>query len=289
MSYGGHEATFNYIVEGEYGEIPEAPAMKTLPNYIDFNPSIDPGNIKLRGGGTRDLTKIIKGLRKPDLTINYYLPSDDVLHFLKGIITLDSHTLEIIYEKAATLVDLRFLGCRMNRATVECSVEDVIKASVDLMGQDLAAAAAKITDATYTDLGGAVPWSDSYVSRGDADGGNQAVTEEATDWKFTIENNLKRVPVIRSANGNLLKYLQWRQRSITGELTFNFEGYGTYTDIINDTEFSIKLGIGPNWAPKYVLFKYCKWDNVATPTRPEDLVSIKLPFTAREVEFEGVP
>lgn len=290
MSYGGHEGKFYYIVESEYGVTPTpAPAMKGIENILNLEPSIDPANINLRGIGTRDLTKIIKGIRKPNLKVDYVLPSDDILNFLKGVTTLDPHTAEIIYEKPyeiPQIIDLLYTGCKFDKATVQCGVEDVIKVSAELMGQNLVPGTAKIADATYTDNGGAVPWSDSYVSRGAADGSDQVVTEEATDWKFTIENNLKRVPVIRSTNGNLLKYLQERHRTITGELTFDFEGVGTYQDVINDTEFSIMLGIGPNWAPRHVLFKYCKWNSVGTPTKIEDLVSIKLPFTARTAEWE---
>jgi hypothetical protein len=33
----------------------------------------------------------------------------------------------------------------------------------------------------------------------------------------------------------------------------------------------------------YALFKYCKWENVAAPTRIEDLVSLKARFIARDV------
>lgn len=291
MSYGGHEGKFYYVVESPYGTTPENPAMKGIEIVENLEPELDPSNLKLRGIGSRDLAAIKKGLRKVGLKVAYVLPSDDILNFLKGVITLDSHTVEIVYEKpyeVPQIIDLRLTGCRFDKASVACSVEDVIKANAELIGQDFAAEAEKISGATYTDNGGAVPWDDSYVSRGAADGTAQVVTEEATDWKFTIENNLKRVPVIRNTNGHLLKYLQERHRTLAGELTFDFEGIGAYEDVINDTEFSVQLGIGPNWAPKYALFKYCKWDKVGTPTKIEDLVSVKLPFTAREVELEGV-
>jgi hypothetical protein len=287
MSYSGDEGKLYYVAESEYGVIPDTPAMTGV-TFENLEPQIDASNIKVRGSGTRDLISIIKGLRKVGLKVDYVVPSDDVLAFLQHVLLLDSQTVEVIYEKPDKLVDLRLTGCLLDKATVQCSIEDVIRASVELIGQDLDPQAEKIADAEYTDLGGAVPWSDSYVSRGDPDGTGQTVTEEATDWKFTIENNLKRVPVIRNTNGYLLKYLQERQRSITGELTFEFEGKGAFDNVVGDTEFSVKLGIGPNWAPKYVLLKYCKWDSVTAPTKIEDLISLKLPFTARQIEFEGV-
>jgi hypothetical protein len=280
MSYGGHEAKFYYVGEAVYGVTPTNPVMKGIENVENIEPGIDPSNLKLRGTGSRDLSAIKRGLKKVDVKIDYIVPSDDILHFMKQVDVLDPLSLEIIYDKAGTIIDLRYMGCRFDKETVQCSVEDVIKATADLIGQDMVAETAKITGATYSDWGGAVPWSESYVSRGDADGTNQVVLEEITDWKWTIENNLKRVPVIRSTNGYLLKYLQERQRNITGELTFEFENRTEYFDAVNDAEFSIKIGMSQD---KYALFKYCKWDSIKTPTKIEDLVSLRAPFTARQV------
>ncbi|MEM1566736.1 MAG: hypothetical protein QW510_06630, partial [Candidatus Bathyarchaeia archaeon] len=98
--------------------------------------------------------------------------------------------------------------------------------------------------------------------------------------KFTIENNLKPVPVIRSANAHVAKYLPARHRELSGELTFEFEDKGEFEDVMGDTEFSLKFGLGGS---NYALFKYCKWENVQTPVRIEDLVSLKARFIARDV------
>jgi hypothetical protein len=102
-----------------------------------------------------------------------------------------------------------------------------------------------------------------------------------TDWKWTLENNLKPVPVIRSgSSAYLLKYLRERHRNLYGEVTFEFETDDEFDDVINDSEFSLKFGLGPS---NSALFKYCKWDEVTTPTRMEDLVSLKAKFAARDV------
>lgn len=285
MSYGGHEAKFYYITEGVYGVTPTNPAMKGIENVENIEPAIDPSNLKIRGVGSRDLSVIKKGLKQIDVKIDYVVPSDDVYHFLQHILTLYPQTVEVIYEKTGgAIVDLRHTGCIFNKATVGCSVEDVIKATVELIGQNLDPETAKITGATYSEFDGAVPFHQSYVSRGAADGTSQVVIEEVTDWKFIIENNLKRVPVIRSTNGELLKFLFGRQRSISGELIFEFENRTEYYDAVSDAEFSLKFGVGA----KYALFKYCKWDSITTPTKIEDLVSLKAPFTARQVTLEGV-
>ena len=186
----------------------------------------------------------------------------------------------MFYEKASGIIDLLHKGCRMDKATVECSIEDIVKATADLIGQDLALGAAKISGANYADYLGAVPFSDSYVQRGAGDGSGLTAVERVTDWKFTIENNLKRVPVIRSTSGYLVKYLQERHRTLSGELTFEFESKQEYDDVVNDSEFSLKFGLGGS---NSALFKYCKWEKIRSPTKVEDLVSLNAPFVARDV------
>ncbi|MEM3357186.1 MAG: hypothetical protein QW166_05095, partial [Candidatus Bathyarchaeia archaeon] len=125
-----------------------------------------------------------------------------------------------------------------------------------------------------------VPYYESFVQRGAADGSGLTAVERITEWKFSIENNLKQVPVIRSTNGEILKFLPARHRNLTGELIFEFESKQEYDDVVNDGEFSLKFGLG---GTNSALFKYCKWENVSTPTKIEDLVSLKASFVARDV------
>jgi len=279
MPYGAHEAKIYYVQETSYGETPTNPSMLGI-KAEDIEPSLNPSLIKVRGIGSRDLQTIKKGLRDVSLKIAYPLPSDAPINFLQYATTLNSLSIEIFYEKASGIIDLLHKGCRIDKATVECSIEEVVKATVELIGQNLVVGASKIAGATYADYSGAVPYHESYVQRGAGDGSGLTVLERATDWKFTIENNLKRVPVIRSTSGELLKYLAARHRNLTGELVFEFESKQEYDDIINDSEFSLKFGLG---GANSALFKYCKWENASTPTRIEDLVSLKASFVARDV------
>ena len=353
MSYGGDEAKLYYVSEATYGRIPVNPAMSGIEIIESVEPAVDPGLIKLRGLGSRDLQAIIHGLKRVDLKVAYVMPHDNPIGFLNYVVTLEPYTAELIYEKVGgQIVDLRHTGCISDKATVSCSVEDVVKVSKAIVAQNLDPELAKITGATYTEDGGAIPFSESYVSKGEADGSGLVVNEQITDWKFSIENNLKRVPVIRSnptslltatansgqkvvavtsgalftagdmvkiqddvtaewntiysitsnnltmlnnlantytvANNayveglvaDLLKYLQGRHRVLTGELTFEFEYITQYLEATHDFEFSLKFGLS---GTSSVLFKHCKWDNIGSPTKTEDLVSVKAPFTAREV------
>jgi len=272
--YGAHEAKAYYVVESAYGETPTEPSMTGLATAENVEPDLNPGLIKVRGTGSRDLQTIRKGLRQVGLKIAYNLPSASPIDFLLHVQTLDSLSMEVVYEKATGIIDLLYTGCRFNSLTVECSIEDLVKATVELIGQDVTVGTAKISGATYSDHSGAVPYYESYVKK------DTTTLDRVTDFRFTIENNLKRVPVIRTTNGHLLKYLPERHRNCTGEVTFDFETKEEFDDVINDSAFTLEFGLGDS---NKAVFTDCKWDTVSSPTRIEDLVTVKAPFTAKSV------
>jgi hypothetical protein len=254
-------------------------------NAENVDAGIDPSLIKLRGVGNRDLQALKKGLRKPILKISHVMPSDAPISFIQHVQTLNSLSIQLLYYKglfasATDIISLLYKGCRIDKLSVECGIEDFVKATVELIGQDVTVGTSKISGATYADYSGAVSYDQSFVQRGAADGSNLAAVERITDWKFAIENNLKPVSVIRSSNAHLLKYLPARHRNLSGELTFEFEDKSEFEDIVNDSEFSLKFGLGGS---NSALFKYCKWENVSAPTRIEDLVSLKARFVARDM------
>ncbi len=272
--YGAHEAKAYYVVESTYGVTPTTPSMTGLATAENVEPDLNPGLIRVRGTGSRDLQIIRKGLRQVGLKIGYNLPSASPIDFLLHAQTLNSLTMEVVYEKATSIIDLLYTGCRFNSLTVECSVEDLLKATVELIGQDVAVGTAKISGATYADHSGAVPYYESYVKQ------DTTTLEHVTDFRFSIENNLKRVSVIRTTNGHLLKYLPERHRNCAGEVTFDFESKDEFDDVINDTAFALEFGLGGS---NKAVFTDCKWDTVTSPTRIEDLVTVKAPFTAKSV------
>jgi len=283
-TYGAHECRVYFVQETNYGETPANPSMLGI-NAENVEPSLDPDLIRVRGVGSRDLQTVKRGLRQANLKIAHLLSSDAPTSFVQHAQTLNSLSLQVLYYKgvfasATDIISLLYKGCRINRLTVECSLEEVLKATVEIVGKDVTVGTSKITGATYGDYAGAIPYNESYVQRGAGDGSGLTALERVADWKFTIENNLRTVPVIRSTDGHLLKYLPARHRSLTGELIFEFESKQEYDDVINDSEFSLKFGLG---STNSALLKYCKWENVATPTRIEDLVSLKASFVARDV------
>ena len=279
-TYSSHESRIYYVDEATYGVTPTNPTMLSVPAE-SLEPTVNPNNIKLRGVGSIDLQAIKKGLRAPSIKIAYPLPSDAPINFLQYAKAelAKSLSLQVLYYKgvfssATDIISLLYSGCKFQNATVQCSIEDVVKANIELLSQDITAGTAKITGATYADQTGVVPFYDSYIKK------DTSTLERVTDWKFTIGNNLKQTPVIRNPNGNILKYLPYRYRDLTGELVFEFETKEEFDDIINDRDFSLEFGLG---GTNKAVFSSCKWENTSAPTRIEELVNLKATFVAKTV------
>lgn len=277
-TYGVDEERFYYVAETNFGETPASPAMLSVPADI-IDPGFDPSNIKLRGTGSYDLQAIKKGLRKPSLKVGYVLPSAAPIELLQWA-KMDlnkSLTCQIIYWKGTfasptDIISLIYTGIRFNKVSVECSIEDIIKAVAEFEGQNLATGIAKITGATYTDHLGAIAFHETYVKK------DAATLDRVTDWKFDIINNVKRVPVIRTSSGNLAKYIPFGHRELGGELTFEFESKAEMDDALADTEFALEFGLsGTNKAT----FTACKWDSITHTKWLEDLICAKARFVAK--------
>ena len=173
--YGAHEAKLYYIEETTYGETPATPAMHGIGSIISVEPALNPSNIKVRGTGSRDLQFIKKGLRQVNLKTQYHPQA----LFMAELLSLDSFSIEVLYEKASGIISLLHKGCRIDRQTVECSVEDFLKITTEFIGQNLTVGTAKIGN-TYTDHEAAVPFYESYVKK------DAGTLERVTDFKFLI-------------------------------------------------------------------------------------------------------
>src|SRR3990170_5313485 len=279
-TYSAHESRVYYVEETAFGQTPTNPSMLSIPAET-MEPTVNPNNIKLRGVGSVDLQAIKKGMQAPSLKIAYPLPSDAPINLLQYARTELGKSLSIqllyykgVFASATDVISLLFAGCKFQRVTVECNIDDVVKATAEFLAQDVTTGTAKITCTTYAEHSGAVPFYESYIKK------NTTTLERATDWKFMLENNLKQVPVIRTPNGNILKYLPHRHRDLTGEVVFEFESKEEFDDVVNDAEFALEFGLGGS--SKAVL-SGCKWENIASPTRIEELVSLKAAFVAKTV------
>lgn len=277
-TYGTDEERFYYVDESVFGQTPTNPYMLGVPADV-IDPGFDPGNLKLRGAGSYDLQAIKKGLRKPSLKIGYTVPSDAPINLLQWAkMDLDkSLSCQVIYYKgvfasATDIISLLFKGMRIGKASLACSIEDVLKATLEFEGQDFVTGTAKISGATYADYAGAVAFNETYAKK------DTTILDRVTDWKFEINNNPRRVPVIRNSNGHLAKYIPFGKRELSGELTFEFESKAEHDEALADTEFALEFGLGGTCK---ATFPGCKWDNVGNTKWLEDLLCVKAKFTAK--------
>ena len=277
-TYGVDEERLYYVAETVFGTTPTNPSMLG-PSCDVIDPGFDPSNLKLPGAGSYDLQVIKKGLRKPSLKIGYMLPSQapiDLLQYAKMDLDKSLSCQVICYKgifaSATDIISLLFKGMRVSKVSVECSIEDVVKAVMELEGQDLETGTAKITGATYGDHAGAVAFHESYVKK------DAATLDRVTDWKFDIINNPRRVPVIRTSSGYLAKYIPFGHRELSGEVTFEFESKAEMDEALADTEFALEFGLsGMNKAA----FTGCKWDSITHTKWLEDLICAKARFVAK--------
>lgn len=277
-TYGVDEQRFYYVEEANFGETPASPGMFGVPADV-IDPGFDSSNIKVRGAGSYDLQAIKKGLRKPSLKLAYVLPSEAPINLLQWA-KMDlnkSLSCQVIYYKGlfaspSDVLSLLYKGMRFNKVSVECSIEDIIKAVAEFEGQDLVTGTTKIAGATYGDNLGAVAFNETYVKK------DTTTLDRVTDWKFDIVNNVKRVPVIRTTNGHIAKYVPFGHRELGGELTFEFESKAEMDDALADTEFSLEFGLGGTCK---AVFSYCKWDSVTHSKWLEDLICAKARFIAK--------
>lgn len=269
--YGGHEAKVYFVEESVYGETPANPQMVSVGVVQEVEPALHSNLIKVRGLGSRDLHSLRRGLRQVDLKIVYGLQN---INFLQHVATLNSLSVEAFYEKSSGIVSLLHKGCRIHRLTVEVSTEETMKVAAELFGQNIVVGTAKV-GASYGDYATApLAWYETYVKKG------ANMLERVTDYRFTIGNNLERIPVIRQTSGHLLKYLPEKHRELSGELVCDFETKEELDEIINDSEFSLEFGLGDTHK---AVFNGCKWGSDTLATQVEELVSQKLSFTAKTV------
>ena len=226
------------------------------------------------------LVALKRGLRQPTLRLKYPIPSDAPINLLQHVkqelntsLTLQVLFYKDIFATATDIISLIYKGARFNKATLTCDVDGILECEAEFPSQDLEVTTAKIANATYTDYAGAVSGSESYVKIAGV------ACERITSWKLSIDNSCKPVPVIRSVNGHLAKYIPWGKRLLTGELNFEFESKQEADDILADTEqSSLEFGIG---GANKVNVEHSKWDYLTLSGKSEDLIYAKVSFTAR--------
>ena len=118
-TYGTHECRVYFVQETNYGETPATPAMLGI-NTQNVEPALDPGLVKVRGVGSRDLQSISKGLRRVTLKISDCLSSESPISFIQHAQTLSPLSIQVLYYKglfasATDIISFLYTGCRIDK------------------------------------------------------------------------------------------------------------------------------------------------------------------------------
>jgi hypothetical protein len=146
----------------------------------------------------------------------------------------------------------------------------LIRAAGDFIAQKLTTATVKQGSGTYSDTVATASkvFSDGYVKM------DAAAMTECVGWRVDFNFNLKPVPVIRAADGNLMKYLQSRRREVTADLSFDFESKARFDDVVNDTARTWEIGLGS--VGHYITLTSAKANLVSVPTKADDVLSCRV-------------
>ncbi len=277
-TYGADEEKFYYIDEATPGTTPVSPAMLGV-CHTSLDPGFDPGNILVRGGGSIDLQAIKKGIRVPTVKLGFIVPSAAPIQLLQWTKQELNKTLscQILYYKGAfatatDIISLLYTYMRIGKVSVSCDIDGVLEAYAELIGQNLVTGTAKISGATYTDHAGPIAFNETYVQK------DLTQLDRVVGFKFDINNNPKQVPVIRSSNGHLAKYVPFGKRNLSGEVQFEFESKAELDEALADTEFDLKFGLS---GTNHATFQDCKWGEITHSKWLEDLISVRARFEAK--------
>jgi len=280
LVYTDAEKFVYYILEGAtaYGVTPTSPTWLLPGVRSNFENGLDRSVVKIVPGGSRDVAFMKKGQKKFGFNLDFHMQNNTLLDLVR---TLDSFSLMAYFLKGATPDVYLHKGCIINSATVSTGIDNPINVKTQGISQDCIIGTSRPSGSTYPSLPGASPkmWNDSDVVWGTDINLHGALT----DWSFTINNNLQRIPVIRSTNGDMLLYLAERARVITGELTVAYVDSTFMAAVKAMTEADLVItvaGVGT-----YTLGSAAFDSGRYSSKPPAETVALRLPFTAKTYAF----
>jgi hypothetical protein len=233
------------------------------PNYVR-------NLIKLRAVGSRDLAYTIKGLKEIGLSFEYAYQNKTFLSFANGLNDFSVEIYDLVTSPTYTWLHK---GGIINSLAISASVGQIVTVKPEIFFQDVTVGSAHPSGATFSSDPGTTPktWYDCSVTI------SGSPWDGVTDFHFAIHNNLHRFPTIRSTSGDLLKFLAERQRDLTGELTLAFMDNTQLTNLLSAADLTLAFAVGSDT----YTFNNAKWDSDRMSIRPTEIITQRLPFTAK--------
>ncbi len=251
-----------------------------------FNPSLDPGNLPVRGTGERGLYDLLIGRREPMFSIDF-LPSDSAgRDWIAAIQDGSSVTsfLHLKFDVSPTDKGLTFEDAVVNRLSLEAREGEIIRASAEFWSGGGSTWPVGIRDYDDTLPGGAYGarattpyrWLDSVL-----DIGAVIPVDDWWSWRYEVNNNLQRLGNVSTGGTRDIKP---RQRDVSGLIVMDLETFAEYGDIADlaseMSRFNITITLD---TVEMLNCDRCRWGRLEAPSGPEDLIARRFPFTATDL------
>lgn len=168
-----------------------------------------------------------------------------------------------------------YTACKPNTLRLTGAANTLTQATMEIW-------AAKLNTTAPTANEGSLPTAlpyhgrDSYVKLG------ATTLNEVRAWNIEVRNNLERIPALGSDE---IRFARMRNLEVTGELTATFETTSRLNELLNNTEFTLEIGLGKDSGStvRKATITGCKWREHPIPSRKTDLIMLRLPFTGRNI------
>jgi len=235
-------------------------------------------------------------MKAPDINLKWIVQqyesgTFDPKTFMDYVDTFPTYGLGIGWEatyNASTYLTYWYKGCLIDRLDVDFTVDSFIIATAKLMAKSVTSSASLITAASRASNPIDLTNSECLPLTGhdaevfvNAAGSGDSTIATVKRVHFSIQNNLKRIPVIQTSNPELLKYMVKSQRKLEGELELYVENKTQYDYLLNATALDIRIDLHKTDNSPYFDFTGCKIDLGSFTTRINEVPCfITLPFKA---------
>jgi hypothetical protein len=272
------------------------PSFKWIGIIEDITLPYDNALRECRGIGSIDLRALTAGMKNPEANLKWIIQRKRTVATAFNPLTFLNYSVSfptgiaLGYEATygSSYLNLWFKGMMMNSLDVEFSIDDFQRASAKLVGQDVEVAEALITadgresNPLDQENGYALPLTgmDAEVFLNEA-GQSDDPLGNVKNVHFFVKNNLVRIPVVRTANENLLKYILKSKRELGGELTLYIETKAELDFLTDSTLLDIRIDLQKTDNTPYFDFTNAKLDTGSLGTRLTEVpCEITLPFKA---------
>jgi len=236
-------------------------------------------------------------MKAPAITLKYVVQrlrssTFDPKTFLGYIDTFPTYGLGIGWEatyNATTYLTYWYKGALMDRLDIDFTVDSFIIATAKLLSQSvtsstsLIAAASRASNPIDLTNSYCLPLTghDAEVFINAAGAGTDVTNAKVKRVHFSIQNNLKRIPVIQTSNPELLKYMVKSQRKLELEIELYVEDQTEYDYLLGATALDVRIDLQKSDNSPYFDFTGCKPDMGSFTTRINEVPCyITLPLKA---------